>query len=202
MVCSLISFCFDSPQIAYNRNLLKLLYWSRDMLSFDMLHKGRGIVFPAHFMYNFSIKIFLMLYSINWPNFIVWLPLLLEILRNMCIQVVTSWILKLTYLSKSTFSTINNIIFIAIICFVNSKTLFVILLHSKCLSTRLEVIQCPQYKENRRKKRRIEKHYQIWIDFKGALSGLRQFLTTESPLKMVKNAFAFHRKSSFPFQDI
>ena len=36
-----------------------------------------------------------MLYSINWPNFIVWLPLLLEILGNMCIvlfenQVVTS----------------------------------------------------------------------------------------------------------------
>ena len=105
-------------------------------------------------------------------------------------------------ISKSTFSTINNIIFIAIICFVNSKTLFVILLHSKCLSTRLEVIQCPQYKENRRKKRRIEKHYQIWIDFKGALSGLRQFLTTESPLKMVRNALTFYRKSSFRFQDI
>ena len=67
---------------------------------------------------------------------------------------------------------------------------------------RLEVIQCPQYKENRRKKRRIEKHYQIWIDFKGALSGLRQFLTTESPLKMVRNALAFDRKSSFRFQDV
>ena len=26
---------------------------------------------------------FLMLNSINWPNFIVWLPLVLEILRNM-----------------------------------------------------------------------------------------------------------------------
>ena len=31
---------------------------------------------------------FLMLYSINWPNFIVWLPLLLEILGNMCIAIV------------------------------------------------------------------------------------------------------------------
>ena len=28
---------------------------------------------------------FLMLYSINWPNLIAWLPLLLEILANMCI---------------------------------------------------------------------------------------------------------------------
>ena len=31
---------------------------------------------------------FLILYSINWSNFIVWLPLLLEILSNICIAVV------------------------------------------------------------------------------------------------------------------
>ena len=31
---------------------------------------------------------FLMLYSIDWPNFIVWLPLLLEILGNICIAIV------------------------------------------------------------------------------------------------------------------
>ena len=37
--------------------------------------------------------------------------------------------------------------------------------------------------------------------FKGALSGLRQFSTTETPLKMMKNAF-FHLKSSFRFQVI
>ena len=29
-------------------------------------------------------KIFILLYSITWQNFIVWLPLLREILRNMC----------------------------------------------------------------------------------------------------------------------
>ena len=29
-----------------------------------------------------------MLYSIKWPHFIVWLPLLLEILGNMCIIIV------------------------------------------------------------------------------------------------------------------
>ena len=29
-------------------------------------------------------KIFLFLYSITWPNFIVWLPLLRETLSNMC----------------------------------------------------------------------------------------------------------------------
>ena len=39
-------------------------------------------------MYDFSRKTFLMLYSINWPNFIIWLPLLLEILCNRCIATV------------------------------------------------------------------------------------------------------------------
>ena len=38
--------------------------------------------------------------------------------------------------------------------------------------------------------------------FKGELSGLRQFLATESSLKFMKNAFLFHLKSSFHFQDI
>ena len=32
---------------------------------------------------------------------------------------------------------------------------------------------------------------------KGALSGLRQFLATESPLKMMKNAFNFTSKALF-----
>ena len=33
--------------------------------------------------------------------------------------------------------------------------------------------------------------------FKGALSGLRQFLATESPLKMMKNAFYITLKALF-----
>ena len=36
-------------------------------------------------------------------------------------------------------------------------------------------------------------------DFKGALSGLRQFLTTESPLTMMKNAF-FDEEGKFIFK--
>ena len=54
------------------------------MLNFDFLDEGLGIVTPAHFVYNFSTKMFRMLYSINWPNFIAWLPSLLEI----CIAIV------------------------------------------------------------------------------------------------------------------
>ena len=58
------------------------------MLNFDFLDKGLGIASPAYFVYDFSTKMFLWLYSINRPNFIVWLLLLLEILSNMCIAFV------------------------------------------------------------------------------------------------------------------
>ena len=58
------------------------------MRSFDFLDKGLGKVFPAHFVNDFLTKMFLMLYSINWPNIISWLPLLLEILSNMCVAIV------------------------------------------------------------------------------------------------------------------
>ena len=37
----------------------------------------------------------------------------------------------------------------------------------------------------------------IEICFKGALSGVRQFLTTESSLKMIKNALYFTSKALF-----
>ena len=81
MVGSLISIYFDSPQlgIQWNKLCKTLDYWSRDMLNFDFLQKGLGLVSPPHFRYDFSRKIFLMLYSINWPNFTAWLFLLLEI---------------------------------------------------------------------------------------------------------------------------
>ena len=58
------------------------------MLDFDFLDKSLAIVSPAHFVYDFSTKMFLMLYSISKPNFIAWFPLLLEILGNMCIAIV------------------------------------------------------------------------------------------------------------------
>ena len=48
-----------------------LHYWSRNMVNPDLIDKSLGIVFPAHFAYDFSTKMFFILYSINWPNFIV-----------------------------------------------------------------------------------------------------------------------------------
>ena len=53
------------------------------MLKFVFLGKGLGIISPAHFVYDFSTKMLLMLYAINWSNFVVWFSLLLEILDNM-----------------------------------------------------------------------------------------------------------------------
>ena len=35
------------------------------MLNFDFLEKGLGIICPPHFVYDFSRKIFLMLYYIT-----------------------------------------------------------------------------------------------------------------------------------------
>ena len=58
------------------------------MLNFDFLDKGLGIISPPHFGYDFSTKMFLMLYSINRLDFIVSLPLLQEILGDMCIAIV------------------------------------------------------------------------------------------------------------------
>ena len=74
---------------ACNKN--KLYYisdcWSSDIVNFDFLWKSLGLAFPPHFEYDYPRKIFLMLYSIIRPNFFVWLPLLLEILDNICIGI-------------------------------------------------------------------------------------------------------------------
>ena len=71
-----------------NRIYKTLEYWSRHMLDFDILEKSLRIVPLLHFMYDFSRKVFLILYSIDWANFIDWLPLLSEILVNTCIAIV------------------------------------------------------------------------------------------------------------------
>ena len=58
------------------------------MLNFDFLENGLGIVSPPHFSYDLSINVFLIFYSNNCPNFIVSLPLLLEILSTISIGIV------------------------------------------------------------------------------------------------------------------
>ena len=67
-----------------------------------MQKKGLGIVSPPHFVNDFSKKMFLVLYFSYWPNFIVWLPLLLGILGNMCIA-TRLWRLKPDLSNQSVF---------------------------------------------------------------------------------------------------
>ena len=90
--CSAAYFLYISIalNLAYNKNKLHetLDHWVKDMLSFNFSEKGLGLVSPPHFAYDISRKMFLMLHFIDWPNFIVWLFLLLEILDNMCITIV------------------------------------------------------------------------------------------------------------------
>ena len=50
--------------------------------------KGLELVSLPHFLHNFWREIFLLLYSINWSNFIVLLPVLCEVFGNMCIAIV------------------------------------------------------------------------------------------------------------------
>ena len=58
------------------------------MLNFNFSEKGLGLVSPPQLVYDFSRKMFLKLYSVNLPHFIVCLPLRLEILGNICITIV------------------------------------------------------------------------------------------------------------------
>ena len=60
------------------------------MLNLDFLEKGQEIVSLLHFVYDFSREMFLVMYTINRPDFIAWLPLHLGILENMCIAIVCS----------------------------------------------------------------------------------------------------------------
>ena len=90
MACNLVSRYSIALNLAYNKNkhYKTLDYWSRDMLNFNLLEKSSRLVSLSHFEYDFSRKMFLMLHFSNWPNFIARLPLLLEILGNMCITIV------------------------------------------------------------------------------------------------------------------
>ena len=55
---------------------------------FKKKKRGLELVSLPHFLYDFWRKMFLLLYSINWPNFIFWMPLIREILSDMGIATV------------------------------------------------------------------------------------------------------------------
>ena len=56
---------------------------------FKKIRRGLELVSLPRFLHDFWRKIFLLLhFIINWTNFIVWLPLLCEILADICIAIV------------------------------------------------------------------------------------------------------------------
>ena len=59
--------------------------YDRDLRQKAIKNKKRSGTSPPA---SFSAKIFLLLFSVTWPNFTVWLPLLREILGNMYIVIV------------------------------------------------------------------------------------------------------------------
>ena len=86
-----ILFFFVS-QVEDYRNWLKLSYRPLIYLkkAFWKTKRGLGLVFLPYFLHDFWRKFFLLLCPFTWPNFNVLLPLLREILGNMCI-VIFCW---------------------------------------------------------------------------------------------------------------
>ena len=98
-----LSICLDQePKVSYS---LFLFYAKPEAIetcwnyAADYLHLPHFKLFQntksglelgslPYFLHNFWSKIFLLIYSINWPSFIVWLSLLREILSNTCIAIV------------------------------------------------------------------------------------------------------------------
>ena len=58
------------------------------ILIWGLSKRGLEMFSLPHFLHDFWRKIYLLLHSINWPSFIVWLHLIWQILSNMCIVIV------------------------------------------------------------------------------------------------------------------
>ena len=83
----------DYEYICWNRRVEHLLLLRKKL--FDKTEKGLELFALPLFLHYFWRKILLTLCSIDWPNFTVWLPLLLEISGNMFIVIVCYPICKI-----------------------------------------------------------------------------------------------------------
>ena len=86
---NVIKFVFDAYPIwdlpNYIKTFVDHLFWSYVKLFWNQI-KGLKLVFLPCFLHDISKKILLTSHSIDWPNFVIWLSLLLEIPGIMCIQ--------------------------------------------------------------------------------------------------------------------
>ena len=81
-----VCFCCISKTRYFK--ILKLRCWQLAFTLYEALLKKKnrsGTSLLTHFLHDFWRNIFLTLYFINWPHFIVWLPLPFVSLGNMCI---------------------------------------------------------------------------------------------------------------------
>ena len=82
---------FGKPRLGHtinNKHFKASDYWSRDMLNFAFFKKCLGLVTPPYLRILFQQKLFFHVIFFNWLNFIVWWPLLLEILSKMYILII------------------------------------------------------------------------------------------------------------------
>ena len=71
------------PHIKNVSSLTNFLIWN-----FEKTKKDLKLVSLPHFLHGFWRNLFLLLYSVTWQNFVVYLPLLRETLDNRCIAIV------------------------------------------------------------------------------------------------------------------
>ena len=106
-------------QVEVYQSIRKLMCWPLNFISYKTFLKSKGSLEYNSLPNSFSAcslkKIFLLLYFINWPNFIAWLPLLLEILVNISIVIiqypvcdVLNFEINHSFLIKSFFYTIKT----------------------------------------------------------------------------------------------
>ena len=83
---------------------------------FKKTKRSLELIFLPHFQHEFWWKIYFLLYTITWPSFVVWLPLLREILGNTCIIIackpgcdVINFEIKLKFIIKPSFPNNQNV---------------------------------------------------------------------------------------------
>ena len=92
MASTLVLIYFGRPLLghAIKTNFIEFQIVDPEQYWILFFIRGSGTTFSTTFCARFFKKLLSMLYYINWPNFIVWLPFLLEILDNICIVIICS----------------------------------------------------------------------------------------------------------------
>ena len=87
-------FCFE---LSISRDQQSIKFFKKTShIEFKKKQKRSGTSLSTSFFAWLLTKMFLLLYSVTWPNFIVWLPLLREILSN-TFNVIASQVVKSSF---------------------------------------------------------------------------------------------------------